>query len=713
MDNKNIITNEIAVKSKSDDLLNYYPFAEKIKEIIQGYSSNPEPLTIGIYGKWGTGKTSLLNLVERHIELFQKDKEDKLFIKFHYNPWLYQSKDEMLFDFFNTLSLKLNHSGNNHLKKAGEHILKYSRYLKAVRLSVSGGIPGAFNLGVKVEPYEILKALGEDLKGKEKSLDEMKKDIDKTLQDSEKKIIIFIDDIDRLDKDEIFTLFKLIKVNADFKNLVFIICLDREHVAQAIYSRYGSNVESGKEFLEKIINIPIELPLIEKVDLDIFIKEKVEFVFQNRLVKREELDELIRSLNVKYFDSPREVIRIVNSFSISLYAIGSEVNIHDLFWIEYLKIKYPKSYEVIKTYGKNNISNNILNTIITLNNDFNDTNNESGMRLALKEEHPESYTIIDSLFPIDRTGTILGYQSKRNKPANVIDKELRINHFSHFEKYFSYHTKGKISEIKFSNFKSFIHNGKKEEALNTLKDLLSNSNEYRVMYRLSTELDNMEKQDYENYIPFLIENISLFKEGQGRSNSIQLIQNIGEKLKSEKPLESKEVILSIAKTLNYFQLSYLLGRLQQNPDIKYFKNLDLLLIEKVKNSPSPPFYIKREVTRMVMEIWIRTDKKELQEFLTDSLSSKENIFSFIKSFPHLWNDKIQGIFKKEDYTYLKEQLKLDLDLIYNKIKKLISNKFSLIKLETEAKNWSDTDYNSEIQNVSQFVYWYLKDKENE
>ena len=182
MDNKNIITNELPIKSKDDDLLNYYPFAEKIKEIIQGYSSNPAPLTIGIYGKWGTGKTSLLNLVERHIELFQKDKKDKLFIKFHYNPWVYQSKEEMLFDFFNTLSRKLIYSENEYLKKAGESILKYSRYLESIRLSVSGGIPKLFNAGITIEPYKILKALGEDIKGEEKSLEEMKRDIDKTLE---------------------------------------------------------------------------------------------------------------------------------------------------------------------------------------------------------------------------------------------------------------------------------------------------------------------------------------------------------------------------------------------------------------------------------------------------------------------------------------------------------------------------------------------------
>nr|WP_298793663.1 P-loop NTPase fold protein [uncultured Allomuricauda sp.] len=712
MENKNIITNELPIKSKDDDLLNYYPFAEKIKEIIQGYSSNPAPLTIGIYGKWGTGKTSLLNLVERHIELFQKDKEDKLFIKFHYNPWLYQSKEEMLFDFFNTLSRKLVYSENEYLKKAGEQILKYSRYLESVRLSVSGGIPKLFNAGITIEPYKILKALGEDLKGEEKSLEEMKKDIDKTLEISNKKIIIFIDDIDRLDKDEIFMLFKLIKTNADFKNLVFIICLDHEHVAKAIYSRYGPGIESGKEFLEKIINIPLEIPLIEKADLDLFIKGKVELVARSRLIRKEELDELLRSLNVKYFDSPREVIRIVNSFSVSLYAIGNEVNAHDLFWVEYLKLKYPDSYEVVKNYAKNHISNHILSSVITFNNEFDDSKNESGIRQILKDKNSKAYDIIDTLFPMDRTGTISGYQSKKIKPENKINKELRINHILHFEKYFSYHTKGKISELKFSNLKLLIQDGKKNEALNILEELLSNSAEYSVVYRLGSELDHMKRQDYEKYITFLVDNINLFKEGQGRSNSIQLIQSIGEKLRKDNPVENKSLSISIAKELDYFQLSYLLGRLQESSEIAYLKDLELVLIEKVKDLNLSPFYMKREVSNMIMEIWSKVNHEEFQQYILDSLKSKEYLFSFIKSFPYLWNDSIQGIFKKEDYVFLKEQLKLDMDLIYIKTKALVSDKFNLESLEAKAKNWNDKVNNSEIQNVDQFVYWHLKDKEN-
>jgi predicted KAP-like P-loop ATPase len=490
MEQRNIIINDIAIRHKEDDLLNYYPYAEKVQKVIQGYANNPEPLTIGIYGKWGAGKSSLLNLIERHIEMFQKNKDDKPYIKFHYNPWLYQSKEEMLFDFFDTLTRKLIYSKDATLKKAGKFIKKYSRYLKAVKLSASVGVPKILNAGVSFEPYEILQRLGEDLEGEEKSLEEVKKQIDNTLIKSDKKVIIFIDDVDRLDKDEIFTLFKLIKINADFKNLIFVVCLDQDYVAKAIYKRYGKNVQSGKDFLEKIINIPLELPLVEAADLDRFIKLKIEPILKSKLLKEYDVKELYDSLNGSYFDSPRDVVRIINSFAFAFYAIGDEVNVHDLFWIEYLKIKHVKTYQAIKKYATYGLRDNLIFVEKVDFNDWtignNNNNQESGFRLELKSNHKKAFPIIEFLFPMVKSGIGVAFVNRNPKTIRELDSELRVNHTNHFEKYLSYHTIGKISEIAFSNLKALVasNDNKNAEALELLKQMMQNSGQWKIVYRL-------------------------------------------------------------------------------------------------------------------------------------------------------------------------------------------------------------------------------------
>lgn len=710
MKNKNLITNEKAITTEEQDSLNYYPFAQKIQSIIQGYSNNPESLTIGIYGKWGAGKSSFLNLIEKNIELFEKDSKDKKYIKFHYNPWIYQTKEEMLFDFFNTLSKKLIYNEKDTLKKAGKLIKKYSAYLKAVKLSASVGIPKTFNAGISIEPYEILKKLGEDLEGPEITLEDLKTKIDTELIDSNKKIIVFIDDVDRLDKDEIFTLFKLIKINADFKNLIFIICLDPEQVSNAIHSRYGNNKKSGLAFLEKIINIPIELPLVEDSDLDFYVKEKLKVVFSSKMVKQERINELLDKLKGYYFDSPREVIRVVNSFAISFYAIGDEVNLHDLFWIEYLKIKFPETYNLIKQFAKDFNSKNILFQYYI---DFNKptidgSNKETGLREVLLTNHGESFPIIEFLFPMVKSGskTIAVYGASILKNEKILDLELRINHINHFEKYFSFHTIGKISEITFQFFLSSIESDNFTLAKEELVKIISKTNLRKVVFRITNEIESANKLSLK-FILFLIENISLFNEiSDYNPYWVDVIKSISNSLRQKEEDLKDFVIEKVLHKLNYEQACWFIGSFTFGDFPNYIDELHKVLIIKIQTSDDTPFFKYKGITKMVLEIWNKIDKVELEKYILENINTKENCVHFIISFPDVWNLKIIGVFKEKDYLYLSETLKLDTGAIFNKFKTFYPEIEDIQSLKKEYENWDNNSENSSIQNIKQFAYWH-------
>ncbi|WBL26775.1 KAP family P-loop NTPase fold protein [Zunongwangia sp. HGR-M22] len=700
------------INNPEEDFFNFEHFAQKIKKIIQGYSYNSEPLTIGIYGKWGSGKTSLLRLIEKDIELFKKNKDDKPFIKFHYNPWLYQSKEEMLFDFFDTLSRKLNYTDDEQLKKAGKLIKKYSRYLKAVKLSASVGIPKVFNAGISIEPYEILQRLGEDLEGNEKSLDDLKNEVNHSLDQSSKKIIIFIDDVDRLDKDEIFTLFKLIKVNADFKNLVFLVCLDPDYVAKAIHSRYGSKKQSGIDFLEKIINIPLELPLIEKSDLDYFVKEKVKSILDNKFIDEDNKNELIYSLRGDYFNSPREIIRILNSFAVSYFAIGEEVNLHDLFWIEYLKIKYFKAYQMIKNYAHNLESNFPFVETIDFNDFLSENKNESGLRMELSKMR-KAYKVIDFLFPMNRNGTIISFQNQRLKPLHILDSELRINHVDHFEKYFSFHTKGKISEITFSKLLSDINQDFTEKSLSLFKNLKSNVEERKVVYRFKTEIEKVADKSNNKLLIFLAKNINTFSsiENSEGGFDIEIVRSIAKRLITD-PTQDENYILKIASYFNSSQLTYFIDIIKQGGNISLLKKLEINLIHDIKKE-GEQFYKRKYVAHLILKIWSENNHKELEDYLISSFFNKDNIYSFFKIFPHFWNEKIYGAFRQDNYIYLTKRLKQNGQRFYHKIKSIIPELNNINSLDDIDLEWDDYKDNSGLDHSKQFIYWHLKNMKNE
>ncbi|OOG64584.1 P-loop NTPase fold protein, partial [Flavobacterium sp. A45] len=362
------------ISKPGDDLFNFKHYADKVQKLIQLNSSNPEPITIGIYGKWGEGKTSFLNLIENKIDHFDKKEGDKEYLKFHFNPWRYSSEDEMLFDFFDSLSKKFYVKENTNLHEVGKWISKYSKYLKAVKISATVGIPKIFNSKVTFDANEIFQALGEDLQDDKLTLDSLKDKVNQAIKRVNFKVVVFIDDLDRLDKEEIYTILKLIKLNANFSNFIFIVNLDSAQVAKAIKHRYGDNIEDGKSFLEKIINIPIHLPRIEEEDLKEFFRErlfqvKINLGINNTERFEDEFKQIDLEFSSGYFSSPREIIKVLNSFFIGAFAIAEEINLRDLFWIEYIKIKSGECYGLIKNYSNKSTFASFESII-----DFNDDN---------------------------------------------------------------------------------------------------------------------------------------------------------------------------------------------------------------------------------------------------------------------------------------------------------------------------------------------------
>ncbi|MGB3775517.1 MAG: P-loop NTPase fold protein, partial [Leeuwenhoekiella sp.] len=281
-DNAQHFLNEDAIISSNEDIFNFKPYAKKIQKLIQNNSSNSNTLTIGIYGKWGEGKTSFMNLIKEQID--GKEGNEKGILIYNFNPWRYSTEDEMLFDFFDGLSKTMMISEDGNLKKAGKRIVKLSSYLKALKISATVGVPGFLGGKIEVRPEKILKKMGQDFQGEDITIEKLAENVNKHLLKSDYKVAVFIDDLDRLDKDEIYTMLKLIKLNAHFKNFVYLLTIDQEQAAKAISQRYGDELTDGYMFLEKIINIPIQLPRIEKKDLFEFFSKKLELISKHSIL---------------------------------------------------------------------------------------------------------------------------------------------------------------------------------------------------------------------------------------------------------------------------------------------------------------------------------------------------------------------------------------------------------------------------------------------
>ena len=320
-----------------EDLLGRAKVANELSREIKSYK-NEDSLTIGIVGKWGSGKTSFINMVLENFE----ENDDYIIIKF--NPWNISSRKQLISDFFLQLSNNIEKKGSNEIIGAvGKSLGTLSKFFKPL-----GFIP----------PLSVLSTIGditekasefinEYVESEKEDLKSLKDNINNKLTNLNKKIIIVIDDIDRLCDEEIREIFQLVKSIADFKNTIYILSYDREIVTKALDKTQQGK---GEEYLEKIVQVPLVLPYISKNDLDKIFINRLNIIIN---IPDEEYDnsyfsEIYYNGLAENFENLRDIERYMNVFSLGINLAREELNINDYIVITLIKVFEPDLYEYIK-----------------------------------------------------------------------------------------------------------------------------------------------------------------------------------------------------------------------------------------------------------------------------------------------------------------------------------------------------------------------------
>ena len=230
------------IRTKEEDLFNRCTPAIRIAEIVRSCDVDSESFVVGIEGKWGSGKTSLINLVLENLE-----SEDIL--KIHFNPWSFSDQNELITDFFDSIASALKQGEKKNGEGIAEKIKSYSfKLLKRSELAIA---PEVSFLGIKLKLGTIYKA------SRGNTLEKQKEAINSLLKETNKRIVIVVDDIDRLDVDEVELVFKLVKKNCQLCEYRFSDCLRQgqggAHVEKKGNSRRGISEE----------NSSVELPFAE------------------------------------------------------------------------------------------------------------------------------------------------------------------------------------------------------------------------------------------------------------------------------------------------------------------------------------------------------------------------------------------------------------------------------------------------------------------
>jgi predicted KAP-like P-loop ATPase len=241
----NVRQGDRPLENPDEDQLGYGELAHHIAEGLCRISS-PNGYVVCIYGEWGVGKTTLLNFVRYYLK--ETPPRNRPIIA-EFNPWWFSNDEDLLRRFFQHLQLILG--------EETEELRKIARLLGKLANVVSE-VPTPYSLIVKLIG-RILSYFGEN--PFEKDVYKLKSKIERLLENSGKRIVIIIDDIDRLTLCEIRQLFRVIKAVADFPNVTYLLAFDRRVVCNALEPSLGISTE---DYLEKIVQYPIELPIPER-----------------------------------------------------------------------------------------------------------------------------------------------------------------------------------------------------------------------------------------------------------------------------------------------------------------------------------------------------------------------------------------------------------------------------------------------------------------
>lgn len=282
------------------DLLKVRPYVQALSDFIEDCDT---PMSIAIQGDWGSGKTSIMNMVRRQL-----DNADG-YVTIGFNTW-----ESAQFNMEKGLTVSFINHAVSELQKCIGKKDHTSAAVDSVRSFLKTGLQLGLGLsGVENQTFhEVMDHIGfsENLK---KLKTNFKLIINETCASLKlKKIIFFIDDLDRIKPETAITFLEVMKIFLDVDSCVFVLALDYDVVSMGARQKFGEGFSDAKadSFFDKIIQLPFKMP-VELYDVGGYLIERLNYPFSPTM-KKVAIDLIKRSIG----NNPRTINRLTNSYKL-------------------------------------------------------------------------------------------------------------------------------------------------------------------------------------------------------------------------------------------------------------------------------------------------------------------------------------------------------------------------------------------------------------
>lgn len=325
------------------DKLQRRGFADAAVKALHRVSSTAG-FVISIEGPWGSGKSSVLAMMEQLI--VQNERKPPIIANF--NPWLVGDRDALLRQFLNAIAAAINvqdHAGK--AQKASAALLNYANVFDLVKW-----VPGA-------EPWASLvkgvmeaggKAVGGIAEEKMQDIEGQKEQLEQALRKLDKKIFVFIDDVDRLFPTEVFEMVRIIKAVGQLPNVGYVVAWDPDYICRALKA---ATVPQAAHYLDKIVQVRLPVPAISAHARLQLLNSALEALPED--VTADYFDKQELRLQTLYFsglrellEHPRDVTRVMNTLSVIEPELRGEIVLADILGLACLMVRAPQVYSALR-----------------------------------------------------------------------------------------------------------------------------------------------------------------------------------------------------------------------------------------------------------------------------------------------------------------------------------------------------------------------------
>lgn len=332
------------IAEESEDRLGRGEYVASLYHLITSARDGTSQV-VGVYGEWGEGKTSAVQLLQSK---FRNEKASNVRFTW-FNPWSSITRKNIQAELFKSIG--------DHLRWRVNPVLSFN-FLRYACQKAESLIPQPYGLSewVLVIAAKVFNLFS--------SLDDVKRDLRDALERISGRIVVVLDDLDRLEPGELREIIRCVKTNGDLPNVTYLLLTDKKRLARATAELYGDGVageSEGENFLEKIVQYPVPLWNVPQDRLEEEAGRLVSECLRNNQLSEFELDGKDVQFCLEKFSTLRSIKRLVLTFEANLAYYraavkpGASLDLHlgDALRLTALRMVIPKAVSRFYSWYKN------------------------------------------------------------------------------------------------------------------------------------------------------------------------------------------------------------------------------------------------------------------------------------------------------------------------------------------------------------------------